>query len=154
MEDDAFSLISDLVIREIIEEYWHQANRTRDCEIYAGAVFLYGAVLEGLLAWAIISIEEEARDKFPENFKKGPIEKFSLGSLIEISVGLELIGPKRVHWLKGLQDFRNFIHPYNLANQSARPNERLARMAYDGVHFALESLKERLSKRGLISHTN
>jgi hypothetical protein len=61
-----FSFVSDEIIRRILEDYWAQAQKAMECEVFAGVVVLCGAVLEGLLTWALICHEKEARDRFPE----------------------------------------------------------------------------------------
>jgi hypothetical protein len=58
-----------------------------------------------------------------------PLHEWSLTSLIEVSSELGLVGKtaKQAAW--ALKDFRNFIHPYNLLQQSARPDPTLTECA-------------------------
>lgn len=153
--ESLFTLVSDEKVRKIIKDYWDQASISNKYGAYAGVVVLCGGVLEGLLAWAIMSHEEDARLRFPQKFKyKGgadkPISKWTLEPLIEVAKELNLIGDTSQHLLKALQTFRNFIHPYNVVSQSARPDERLANISLLAVEEVCRSLTGRMSKKGMI----
>jgi len=149
MEKLSFGFISDPQIRKVIEEYWSQAQSANESNVFAGVVFLCGAVLEGLLAWAITCVEQEARKRFPEEFKnkdgsEKPISKWGLTSLIKVARNLNLIGNTSFRLSNVLQDFRNFIHPYNLIKQSARPDEGLAQISLRTIKEVVRSLKSRM----------
>jgi hypothetical protein len=151
MNESSFNFITDESVRNVIEEYWSQARKGKDCEVFAGVVFLCGAVLEGLLAWAITCHEKEARRKFASEFKQKdgtekPISKWGLTSLINVAKNLDLIGKTSVRLLEAVQDFRNFIHPYNVIQQSARPDERIAEISFNSVEEVRRSLIGRMKK--------
>jgi len=149
LDDLSFNFIEDESVRKVIEEYWSQAQKANKCNVFAGTVFLCGAVLEGLLAWAISYKEDEARKRFPEEFKQRDgsdkhISKWGLTELIKISKKLILIGKTSGRLLEVVQEFRNFIHPYNVKSQSARPDEGLAEISLRTVGEVYRSLSGRL----------
>lgn len=151
MNDLSFSFITDKSVRDVIEEYWSQAQKCKKCKVFVGVVVLCGAVLEGLLAWAIICHEEKARKRFPDEFKQKdgtekPISGWALAPLIKVSKKLELIGKESVRLLEAIQDFRNFIHPYNLIQQSSRPDEGQADISLITVKKVCRSLTGRMKK--------
>jgi hypothetical protein len=151
MNELSFIFITDESVRKIIEEYWFQAQKAKKCEVFAGVLVLCGAVLEGLLAWAITCHEQEARRRFPDEFKQKdgtdkPISKWGMTPLINAAKELELIGKTSVRLLGAVQDFRNFIHPYNLLQQSARPDEGLADISLRTVKEVCRSLTGRMNK--------
>ncbi len=150
MNELSFNFITEEKVRNVIEEYWSQAKKANECGVFAGTVFLCGAVLEGLLAWAISCKEEEARKRFPEEFKQRdrqndkPISRWGLTELIKVSRSFDLIGKTSVRLLEAVQDFRNFIHPYNVKSQSARPDEGLAEISLRTVEEVYRSLRGRI----------
>jgi hypothetical protein len=151
MKELSFSFVTEDSIREVIEDYWSQAQKAYKCGVFAGVVVLCGAVLEGLLAWAITCHEQEARKRFPKEFKQKdgtekPISKWSLTPLIKVAKKLDLIGRASVRLLEVIQDFRNFIHPYNVVQQSARPDEGLAEISLRTVEEVHRSLTGRIIK--------
>lgn len=152
MNELSFNFITDESVRNVIEEYWSQATKAKDCEVFAGAVFLCGAVLEGLLAWAVTCYEDEALRRFPEEFKhkdgksNKSISQWGMTELIKVAKGLDLIGKTSVRLLGAVQDFRNFIHPYNVKQQSARPDKGLAEISLRTVEEVYRSLTGRINK--------
>lgn len=152
MSDLSFSFIKDESVRKVIEEYWSQAQKANECEVFAGAVFLCGAVLEGLLAWAVTYYEEEARTRFTDEFKQKdgksnkPISQWGMTELIKVAKGLDLIGKTSIRLLGAVQDFRNFIHPYNVKQQSSRPDERIALISLKTVEEVTRSLIGRITR--------
>lgn len=107
-----------------------------------------GAVAEGLLTWALLQREDEALKcgKAPKD-KGGqvlPLPRWGLAHLIEVSADIGAIGKaaRQASW--ALKDFRNFIHPYNLLEQSARPDQALAMSALAALAEIRRSLEGHL----------
>jgi hypothetical protein len=75
-----------------------------------------------------------------------PLTQWGLANLIAVSADLGAIGKtaKDASW--ALKDFRNFIHPYNLLQQSARPDEDLAMSAVAALAEIRRSLEGHLPK--------
>ena len=109
-----------------------------------------GAVVEGLLTWALFRREQEAlKSSKASKDKEGavmPIRQWGLASLIEVSAKLDVIGKtaKQASW--ALKDLRNFIHPYNVLQQSARPDLALAMSSLAALAEIRRSLEGHLHK--------
>ncbi len=75
-----------------------------------------------------------------------PIRQWSLAHLIEVSGELDLIGKtaRQASW--ALKDFRNFIHPYNVLQQSARPDLALAMSSLAALAEIRRSLEGHLQR--------
>ncbi|MCI0528896.1 MAG: hypothetical protein L0Y56_15780 [Nitrospira sp.] len=151
VEEVNFSFVANGEIRGVLEDYWHQAQVANRAGVYAAVISLCGGVLEGLLAWAISLREEKARKGFPNYFKnrdgtENPISNWSLTPLINVARGLDLVGKTSERLLRAVQEFRNFIHPYNVLQQSARPDKRLANISLQTVGEVVRSLKRRMTE--------
>ena len=144
------AFVDDDSLREVVGEYWSQAAKAYSAGSYVGAIVASGAVVEGLLTWALLQRDDEAlksgkagKDKLGE---LRPIRDWYLNNLIQVAIELGLVGntAKDASW--AVQDFRNFIHPYNVLKQSARPDEPLAISAMAAVQEIARSLKGNLCK--------
>ena len=125
------SFVSDDHVRAVLETYHLHARRALEAKAYLGAIVASGSVAEGLLTWVLFSRKQEAlsskhaaKDKTTGQPK--PLESWTLPQLIAVSVELGLLGKTAERGSWALKDLRNFIHPYNLLQQSARPDESLA----------------------------
>ncbi len=150
IEELDFTFVQDQRLREVLEDYYSQGVKAYEAGSYLGTLVACGSVVEGLLTWALLQHENAARNspKACKN-KQGqvrPLEEWYLTYLIRVSHDLNLIGDlaKLASW--AVKDFRNFIHPYNLLEQSARPDQALAMTALGSVAEISRSLKGRLSK--------
>lgn len=145
-----FTFVQDQSVLKVLEDYWSQAQRAYDARAYLGALVACGSVVEGLLTWALLqrkdAAERSPRASKDKNGQVMPLEKWNLSNLIDVSVELDLLGKtaKQASW--AVKDFRNFIHPYNLLTQSARPDDALALSAVAAVKEIRRSLEGRLSK--------
>jgi hypothetical protein len=140
--------VKDLEVREILEEYHAQGVKAYDAGAYLGTLVACGAVLEGLLTWALMGRKEEAT-KAPGAHKDRaghvlPLEKWNVSNLIDVAVSLGLLGPlaKGASW--GVKEFRNLIHPYNIMRQSARADANLAINALSAVQEISRSIGGRV----------
>ena len=149
VEEVNFSFVADGEIRDVLEDYWHQAQVANRAGVYVAVISLCGGVLEGLLAWAISLREDKARKKYSDYFKnrdgtENPISNWNLTPLINVASGLDLVGKTSERLLRAVQGFRNFIHPYNVLQQSARPDRRLANISIETVGEVVRSLKGKM----------
>jgi hypothetical protein len=125
-----FSFVDDPNLVTVLEQYYRQAEKAQTAESYLGVIVGCGSVVEGLLTWALLKKEQEAlQSGKAQKDKQGkvvPIRQWGLTNLIDVSAELGFIGrtAKQASW--ALKDFRNFIHPYNVLQQSARPDHALA----------------------------
>ena len=121
-----FTFVGDEQVQSVLEDYYTQAVKASEAASYLGAIVACGSVVEGLLTWALMQREALAlKSSKACKDKQGrvrPLQEWNLSNLIDVSGELELIGKtaKQASW--ALKDFRNFIHPYNVLKQSARPD--------------------------------
>lgn len=143
-----FGFITDGQVRYLLEQYYADATKANDADSHLGAIVAYGAVAEGLLTWALLTMPDKAQ-KSPKAHKNKqgevlPLEKWPLSHLIQVGKELELLGGTAAKGSWALNDFRNFIHPYNVLQQSARPDKALALNAMAALMEIVRSLKGRL----------
>ncbi|MEM4406427.1 MAG: hypothetical protein QXS68_05220 [Candidatus Methanomethylicaceae archaeon] len=143
-----FAFVDADDVRAVLDEYLSQTDRAKNAECYLGIIVGSGAIVEGLLTWALLRREPGAlkSNKAPKD-KQGkvmPLQEWSLTSLINVAAELGLIGKTATQASWALKDFRNFIHPYNLLKQSARPDRALAESAAAALVEIRRSLQGRL----------
>jgi len=142
-----FRFVKDDQVRLVIEKYYDQALKAFTAEAHLGAIVACGAVVEGLLTWALLQRGEKAlQSRKACKDKQGAVRaltEWNLSNLIDVSVELELIGDtgRAASW--ALKNFRNFIHPYNVLQQSARPDAALAMSAMAALTEIRRSLLHR-----------
>lgn len=146
----SFGFVNDIDLLPVLEEYYRQAQKAAEADSYLGVIVGCGSVVEGLLTWALLQRRDEVlkSGKVPKD-KQGevlPIHRWGLAQLIDVSVDLDVIGKtaKQASW--ALKDFRNFIHPYNVLQQSARPDQSLAMSALAALAEIRRSLEANLLK--------
>jgi len=145
-----FTFVQDAHVRFVLEDYYGQAVKASTTGAHLGVIVACGSVVEGLLTWALLQRKEVAMKSSKAcKDKQGqvkPLGEWNLSNLIDVSVELELIGKtaKQASW--ALKDFRNFIHPYNVLKQSARPDAALASSAMAALSEIRRSLEGKLSK--------
>jgi hypothetical protein len=145
------SFVSDDNVRAVLENYYFQARRAFEAKAYLGTIVTCGSVAEGILTWMLLSKEREALSskKAPKDQKSSepkPIKLWYLPQLIAVSVELGLLGKTAERGSWALKDFRNFIHVYNLLEQSARPDEALALNGLTAIEEITRSVRGRLAK--------
>jgi hypothetical protein len=143
-----FAFVDADDVRMVIEEYYRQTQGASSAGCHLGVIVGCGSVVEGLLTWALLRKEKDALDSGKackdKQGKVKPLQEWNLSNLIDVSVELDLIGTtaKQASW--ALKDFRNFIHPYNVLQQSARPDQALAMSAVAALVEIRRSLQMRL----------
>lgn len=145
-----FTFVKDPQIRLVLEDYYTQAVKASEAASYLGAIVACGSVVEGMLTWALqqrgeLALKSSKANKDKQGHTKS-LQEWNLSNLIDVSAELGLIGKtaKQASW--ALKDFRNFIHPYNLLKQSARPDPALATSAMAALIEIRRSLELHLSK--------
>lgn len=132
-----FAFVDAETLRTVLEDYRDQTQRALGTECHLGVIVGCGSLVEGLLTWALLRREKEAlaSNKAFKDKQGGvrPLREWSLTHLIDVCGELGLIGKtaRQASW--ALKDFRNFIHPYNVLQQSARPDPALAMSAVAAV---------------------
>lgn len=146
-----FSFIDDQAVRALLEEYYLQARNAFEGRAYIGALVASGSVAEGLLTWVLLSKENDAlaSKRAPKDKASGqpkPLKSWYLTELISISCELGMLGRTAEKAAWALKDFRNFIHPYNVLQQSARADKTLALNGLTAVGEIARSVKGRLPR--------
>ncbi len=59
MENLDFGFVDNDDVRRVLEEYFRQTRASFDAESHLGAIVGCGAVVEGLLTWALLQRPEE-----------------------------------------------------------------------------------------------
>jgi len=145
-----FAFVGEHDLSRVLRDYYGQTEKAARAESYLGVIVGCGSVVEGLLTWALLQRQRDALNsgKAPKD-KQGAvldIRKWGLVHLIDVSAELEIIGKtaKQASW--ALKDFRNFIHPYNVLQQSARPDQALAMSSLAALSEIRRSLEGHLPK--------
>lgn len=153
------SFVTDDRLRELLEGYYREARESYQIKCYLGAMVVCGAVLEGLLTWALLQHKDRAitrfKQKYPNNKraqeKAEHIDKWDLTWLIDVACDLEVLGTTARDASWAVKEFRNFVHPYRIVERSsARPNDNLARASLAGVDQIILSLRGRLKEKGAV----
>lgn len=145
-----FAFVEDTGLLTVLKRYFEQTQKAAGADSYLGVIVGCGSVVEGLLTWALLRREQDAlKSSKASKDKQGavmPIRQWGLASLIEVSAELDVIGKtaKQASW--ALKDFRNFIHPYNVLQQSARPDLALAMSSLAALAEIRRSLEDHLHK--------
>ncbi len=143
------TFLRDEKVRSIVEDYHAHAVKAYDAGSYLGALVACGAVLEGILTWALLQ-RKEAAIKAPGAQKndKGqvlPLERWNLTSLIDVAFTIGVLGKTARDASWAVKEFRNFIHPYKILGKSARADQSLATSALAAVHEIVRSLRGRIA---------
>lgn len=143
-DDIDLAFVGDAELRKVLEDYYVQTRRAAAAGSHLGVIVGCGSVVEGLLTWALLSREQDALSS-PKSAKDKqgnprPLREWSLTDLINVGVQLDLLGKTAAQASWALKDFRNFIHPYNVLQQSARPTASLAASALAAVTEIRRSL--------------
>ncbi len=143
------SFVEDEKLQRILRDYLEQAIRSYEAKTYLGCLVACGAVTEGVLTWALLR-NRDAAMKAPKAQKDDqnkvlPVERWNLTNLIKVAFDLQLLGETADKASWAVKDFRNFVHPYNVLNRSARADEALATSAISAVQEIVRSLRGRLN---------
>jgi len=136
------SFVTDDRLRALLEDYWRQAIAGYEAKAYLGTLATCGGIVEGLLAWALVTTGTEATARYPDK----PVPEWDITRSIKVASDIGLVGKTANDASWAVKEFRNFIHPYNLlrSQKSARADEALAGSALSAVREICRSLRGRL----------
>lgn len=139
-----FDFITDNSVRELIEDYHRQAISAFDAGAYLGTLVACGGVLEGVLAWVLLS---KGIAHIGKPGKEKAVEECFLPELIGAAVQRGVLGETAEKSTWAVKEFRNFLHPYKLIRQqtSARPDPSLALNSLSAVDEVVRSIRSRLA---------
>lgn len=141
--------MADPKLRDILQQFHTEAVDAYHNKRYVAVVILCGGVLEGLLTFALMKHQPEAKEEYRRYRKTkagrvANIPDWRLEDLIEIASRLELIGKGAAKGATAVRDFRNLIHPYRLLRRSRPRWDALAAMALAAVAEISRSLRGRM----------
>jgi hypothetical protein len=87
--------VSDLRLRRLLEQYYAEAVAAKEVGSHLGAIVACGAVVEGLLTWALLERRDEAMKADRAHRSRDgdvlPIKQWNLNNLIDVAAGLGLL---------------------------------------------------------------
>jgi len=136
-----FSFLDEPRLRQLVTQYHKESVLAYEQGLYAAAVVLCGATLEGVLTWAL-------RNRLPPSTtdKSGrPVTEWTLDALIRRAAAEGIIGDaaEKASW--AVKDFRNYIHPFKVIKGSSRADAALATSALSAAMETVRSLTGRLA---------
>lgn len=148
-----FSWIEPEKAQNIVAQFHAEALAAFDQELYIASVVLSGAVLEGLLAFALADQQEIAQEKYREKHPSAARERplprdWYLPELIDMAYSLDLVGQTSRSGAWAIRDFRNLIHPAKLLEKSPQRWRALAKGALAAIEDIGPSLAGRMRRHG------
>ena len=141
-----FSWVADPKLRDILQQFHTEAVDAYGAKRHVAAVVLSGAVLEGMLTFALMKRESEAKQAFQTRTgrRSRAISEWRLEELVEVASRLGLIGETAARAAPAVRDFRNMIHPHRLLRRSQPRWDALAALALAAVAEISRSLSGRI----------
>ena len=141
-----FSYIADPKLRDIVRQFHQEAVDAYGADRHVAAVILSGAVLEGILTFALTRREADARHEFQSALGRRPrsIADWRLQDLVQVASRLGLLGETAAQAAPVVRDFRNMIHPFRLLQRSTPRWDALAPLALAAVAEISRSLGGRI----------
>jgi hypothetical protein len=102
IEND-FVFVSDYSLRTICKRDYEEVQRVQIAGAHKATIVLCGSLTEALLLDALQKSEAKAASS--SKAASGPLTRWSLHDLLEVSVDLGLMTPGSVVLAKGLQDY-------------------------------------------------
>ncbi len=132
----------------IIESRLQEIDKCIVNHIPLGCIFLCGSVLEGILSAIAIKRPSEfnsaeASPKEKESDKVKRFEKWSLQNYISVAYELGYIKEDVKRFSHEVQNFRNYIHPYQQFSQSFYPTIDTALLCTQVVKMAINQIANR-----------
>ena len=131
------------VVSEIIQNRLREAQVCLSAGAHLSVIFQCGSILEAVLLGAAQREPEKFNRSLAspkQNGKVKPFHVWSLSEFINVSYDVGLLKPDVQKFSHGLQDFRNYIHPYEQMASGFRPDEHTARVCFQVLKAALASV--------------
>lgn len=135
-------------LHAIIETRMKEIDKCIENKVPLGCIFLCGSVLEGILnALAMKSPAEfnsaKASPKERDSFKVKSFDKWTLENYIAVAYELGYIKEDVKRFSHTVQNFRNYIHPYQQFSQKFNPTIDTAVLCAQVVKMAINQIAER-----------
>ena len=135
-------------LHAIIETRMKEIDKCIENKVPLGCIFLCGSVLEGILnALAMKSPAEfnyaKASPKEKDSGKVKSFDKWTLENYISVAYELGYIKEDVKRFSHEVQNFRNYIHPYQQFSQKFNPTIDTALLCAQVVKIAINQIAER-----------
>ncbi len=135
------SLKLDDAITGILEQRLEEIEKCLNSKAALATIFLCGSTLEGILLGVAINNSQEFNiAKTSPKDKNGQVLKFhqwTLSNFIDVAKEIGFLKEDVKKFSHSLREFRNYIHPYQQANQQFNPNEHTAKLCWQVLKMAI-----------------
>ena len=143
-EFDEVSIISlklDGAITGILDQRLKEIKKCLNSKAALATIFLCGSTLEGILLGVAINNSQEFNiAKTSPKDKNGKVLQFhqwTLNNFIDVAKEIGFLKEDVKKFSHSLREFRNYIHPYQQANQQFDPNEHTAKLCWQVLKMAI-----------------
>lgn len=135
-------------LHPIIETRMKEIDKCIENKITLGCIFLCGSVLEGILSALAMKQPAEfniakASPKERDSLKVKSFDKWTLENYIAVAYELGYIKEDVKRFSHEVQNFRNYIHPYQQLYQNFTPTIDTALLCAQVVKIAINQIAER-----------
>ena len=135
-------------LHPIIETRMKEIDKCIENKVPLGCIFLCGSVLEGLLSTIAMKSPAEfnsakASPKEKNSCKVKSFDKWTLENYIAVAYELGYIKEDVKRFSHTVQNFRNYIHPYQQISQNFIPTIDTALLCAQVVKMAINQITER-----------
>ena len=135
-------------LHPIIETRMKEIDKCIENKIPLGCIFLCGSVLEGILSALAMKQPAEfniakASPKERDSLKVKSFDKWTLENYIAVAYELGYIKEDVKRFSHTVQNFRNYIHPYQQFSQKFNPTIDTAVLCAQVVKMAINQIAER-----------
>lgn len=135
-------------LHPIIETRIKEIDKCIENQVPLGCIFLCGSVLEGLLSAIAMKSPAEfnsakASPKERDSVKVKSFDKWTLENYIAVAYELGYIKEDVKRFSHEVQNFRNYIHPYQQYFQNFNPTIDTAQLCAQVVKMAINQIAER-----------
>lgn len=135
-------------LHPIIETRMKEIDKCIENKVPLGCIFLCGSVLEGLLSAIAMKNPAEfnsakASPKERNSLKVKSFDKWTLENYIAVAYELGYIKEDVKRFSHTVQNFRNYIHPYQQISQNFTPTIDTALLCAQVVKMAINQITER-----------
>ena len=135
-------------LHPIIETRMKEIDKCIENQVPLGCIFLCGSVLEGLLSAIAMKSPAEfnsakASPKERDSVKVKSFDKWTLENYIAVAYELGYIKEDVKRFSHEVQNFRNYIHPYQQYFQKFNPTIDTAQLCAQVVKMAINQIAER-----------
>lgn len=140
-EVSIISLKLDATITGILEQRLEEIKKCLNSKAALATIFLCGSTLEGILLGVAINNSQEFNTaKTSPKDKNGKVLQFhqwTLSNFIDVAKEIGFLKEDVKKFSHSLREFRNYIHPYQQANQQFDPNEHTAKLCWQVLKMAI-----------------